>query len=1155
MDFLYPTYDDPEFNIKIANKKEFHDLQTNDVIVDPEKESERLCNLAFELRPHQQFVKNFLSINTPYNSLLLYHGLGTGKTCSAIGVCEEMRTYMKQANISKRIIVVASPNVQENFKLQLFDDRKLKQTNGLWNIEACSGKQFLQEINPTNLKNLKKERLLSQVARIIKNNYLFLGYIEFGNYIEKVMKVEKEGLTKEEREKLQKKKLERAFKNRLIVIDEVHNIRLSDDNKDKRIAVNLMKLVEQVDGSRLLLMSATPMYNSYKEIVWLLNLMNMNNGHAPINEATIFDKQGNFVLGGNGEPLGRQVLTNAARGLVSFIRGDNPYTFPFRIYPHDFEKEYSTRSDKFVYPKKTINGKPIIQTIEFLDLFVVDIGSYQKKIYKKIVADMKTKQKKSKKEMPTAENMEKFGYTVLQKPLEALNIVYPQVKEKGEKEEKGEKGEKEEEKGEKGEKEYDLETMVGKAGLNRIMTHEMNSGRRTNYKYKPGFLKKFGKIFTKDLIGQYSAKIAHIVDSVLNSDGIVLVYSQYLDGGLLPVALALEESGLMNFSGDPMLKSPSVSKSKDIAMKYAMITGDKSLSINNAAIVKAAGADDNRDGSKIKVILVSRAGSEGLDFKNIRQVHIMEPWYNTNRIEQIIGRGVRNCSHKDLPFSKRNVMIFLYGTKLENETEAADMYVYRVAEEKALKIGNVSRVLKEGAVDCLLHAAQSGLTEEKFNMEKTLELSNRKRIQYKVGDKKFSQLCDFMENCEYTCYTGEREKVLANEVNAHTYDEHFIRDVANLKRSIKRLFANHYFYKKTDLLKILNSQHNTSLEQIYFALDSIMKNPNEFLVDMYGRVGSLANVGNYYFYQPNELKHKRSVISEKDRPVDYKRSEIKLIKPKKEKEKEVDVGFDRTAYDELMNTLEKNYEKTQMSNEVKKGDYDWFKHCANVSENLELFGVDEKTFSLFVVTHIVDMLLLPEKLLLLNYFYYHSRDDDLSDFEKRLKKIFDSKLLREKALFIQSKGVTNLYIKDETAWKEAEKTDYIDLKDVLQQKITTTIPKLNIILGFVIEFKKSYFVFKTKNLKLKRHRGARCDQARKNDTIKTLIQITKSVEVKNNDEIVNKESIFESMNNIEICAFMEFLLRYYQQENMENKVWFIEPEFSQLLKIEEYSLK
>ena len=91
---------------------------------------------------------------------------------------------------------------------------------------------------------------------------------------------------------------------------------------------------------------------------------------------------------------------------------------------------------------------------------------------------------------------------------------------------------------------------------------------------------------------------------------------------------------------------------------------------------------------------------------------------------------------------------------------------------------------------------------------------------------------------------------------------------------------------------------------------------------------------------------------------------------------------------------------------------------------------------------------------------------------------------------------------------------------------------------------------------MKRHRGARCDQARKNDTIKTLVEITKNVTLKNNDdEIIDKETIFESMNNIEICVFMEFLLRWYQQENMENKVWFIEPEYSQLLKIEEYNLK
>ena len=56
----------------------------------------------------------------------------------------------------------------------------------------------------------------------------------------------------------------------------------------------------------------------------------------------------------------------------------------------------------------------------------------------------------------------------------------------------------------------------------------------------------------------------------------------------------------------------------------------------------------------IKVILLSKAGNEGLDFKCIRQIHILEPWYNLNKIEQIIGRCIREGSHLSLPPEKRN---------------------------------------------------------------------------------------------------------------------------------------------------------------------------------------------------------------------------------------------------------------------------------------------------------------------------------------------------------------------------------------------------------------------------------------------------------------------------------------------------------------------
>ena len=89
-----------------------------------------------------------------------------------------------------------------------------------------------------------------------------------------------------------------------------------------------------------------------------------------------------------------------------------------------------------------------------------------------------------------------------------------------------------------------------------------------------------------------------------------------------------------------------------------------------------------------------------------------------NRIEQIIGRAVRFCSHKQLPFAERNVEIYLYGTVLDGtEEESADLYVYRLAENKSVQIGNVTRVLKETAIDCILNDKLNLLTEEKMGQK------------------------------------------------------------------------------------------------------------------------------------------------------------------------------------------------------------------------------------------------------------------------------------------------------------------------------------------------------------------------------------------------------------------------------------------------------
>ena len=200
--FLYPDLNDKNFNLKLAEKKEFYDTRnTEEVYRNKEfiERADKLCNLPYELQSHQYFVKNFMSFQTPYNSLLLFHGLGSGKTCSAIGVSENMRDYLKQVGIKQEIILISNANVKNNFKKELFDITKLhRNESGKWTINGCTGNKFLKEINldlfnesgddheynPENHDNHENEekvkvKIKKQIEKIIKKSYTFIGYQKF----------------------------------------------------------------------------------------------------------------------------------------------------------------------------------------------------------------------------------------------------------------------------------------------------------------------------------------------------------------------------------------------------------------------------------------------------------------------------------------------------------------------------------------------------------------------------------------------------------------------------------------------------------------------------------------------------------------------------------------------------------------------------------------------------------------------------------------------------------------------------------------------------------------------------------------------------------------------------------------------------------------
>ena len=85
---------------------------------------------------------------------------------------------------------------------------------------------------------------------------------------------------------------------------------------------------------------------------------------------------------------------------------------------------------------------------------------------------------------------------------------------------------------------------------------------------------------------------------------------------------------------------------------------------------KTLNLDENKHGELISILLISKSGAEGLDLKSIRSVHIMEPYWNKVRVDQVIGRARRIESHKELPEDQRNVSVYEYVSRFTDEQKS-----------------------------------------------------------------------------------------------------------------------------------------------------------------------------------------------------------------------------------------------------------------------------------------------------------------------------------------------------------------------------------------------------------------------------------------------------------------------------------------------------
>ena len=270
-----------------------------------------------------------------------------------------------------------------------------------------------------------------------------------------------------------------------------------------------------------------------------------------------------------------------------------------------------------------------------------------------------------------------------------------------------------------------------------------------------------------DQVGTTSPKAKLTLERAATAKGLVFIYSRFIKSGALPLAVALEANGYSPWSGKPLLadgiqdgkgrqcalcrrreKEHGGAGHKFAPAKYILITGRANISPNNAAAIQASRAKTNIDGRDVKIVIGSQVASEGIDFRFVREIYVFDSWFHLNKMEQVLGRGIRTCSHSLMKPEERNCTIhLLVNSFTEEDTETADLYMYRNAMSKAMQVGRVTRVLKRYALDCNLN--RDAIVVAGLETQRHVDAQGGVREEVNINDTPFTYVCDWIETCEY----------------------------------------------------------------------------------------------------------------------------------------------------------------------------------------------------------------------------------------------------------------------------------------------------------------------------------------------------------------------------------------------------------------------
>lgn len=619
------------------------------------------CNVSTQdqimaLREYQTFAGAYLDYKSPYRDILLYHGLGSGKTASAINIYNVLYNYTPTWNVF--IIIKAS----------------LKNQPWLKDLKTWLG----TEDNLSRWENIKFIHYDSPHA---------------------------------DRDFLNKVKESDSSKKNLYIIDEAHNFIKNVYNnivnqQGKRAQVIYDYIIQEKkenDTTRVVLITATPAVNNPYEIALIFNLLRPDtfpNTEGKFNE-TYISNTGQKTL----NPTNKNMFQRRVMGLVSYYQG----------------------STSDLYAKKVVLQKNLV-----MDDYQLEVYKYYQEIERKLEAN-KRPGKSSGQSVYRAYTRQasNFVFPVMGSDMSGENRPRPGKFRLSEREvEKLLEDRTSEELDKDLADRYKLylETMdryikAFDNYLSNANNEDKKQGLSINkdievfkneYKFK---FTEFWKNYKKKsnlLRSMYecSCKMTAIMFYSLRSSGPVLVYSNYVKmEGLQMFKIYMKHFDYTEFGNTEMGSGIDFHRYTEFAGSM-----DKEIRNNN---LLAYNNIKNKDGSKIKIILISPAGSEGISLRNVKQVHVMEPYWHEVRIEQLIGRAVRACSHSDIPMDERIVEIYRYNAIISENETTTDQEIQGLATEKSNLISTFLLTLKEIAVDCELFKAHNMIDGEykcfKFN--------------------------------------------------------------------------------------------------------------------------------------------------------------------------------------------------------------------------------------------------------------------------------------------------------------------------------------------------------------------------------------------------------------------------------------------------------